>query len=127
MILGGGVRFGLLLIFVLPFLLLQRTPKCPPASGIWNGINLIVLLHSFFFDFLPCKQSSMFFFLSFSFLLRIRNLVWNQFPVLLLSIFSFLLCEQSFFSFLLRQQIIPTHITEKVSGQDCKEEVMLSK
>ena len=80
-----------------------------------------------FFDFLPCKQSSMLFFLSFSFLLRIRNLVWNQFPVLLLSIFSFLSCEQSIFPFLLRQQIIPTHITEKVSGHDCKEEVMLPK
>ena len=61
---------------------------------------------------LPCSS----FFLSFSFLLRIRNFVWNQFPVLLLSIFSFLSCEQSFFSFLLRQQIIPTHITEKVKG-----------
>ena len=61
-------------------LFVQGTPRCPPALGIMDGINLTALLLSFFFDFLPCEQSSMFFFLSlfFSFLLRIRNLVWNQ-------------------------------------------------
>ena len=35
--------------FFLPFFLLQGTPRCPPALGIWDGINLTVLLLSFFF------------------------------------------------------------------------------
>ena len=34
--------------FFLPFFLLQGTPRCPPALGIWDGINLTVLLLSFF-------------------------------------------------------------------------------
>ena len=95
-------------------LFVQGTPRCPPALGIMDGINLTALLLSFFFDFLPCEQSSMFFFLSFfSSLLRIRNLVWNQSSCSSPFYFYFFFHANTlFFSFLLWQQIIPT-ITEK--------------
>ena len=88
--------------FFLPFFLLQGTPRCPPALGIWDGINLTVLLLSFFFDFLMCEQSSMFFFLSF-FLPFCALEIWYgiNLPVLLLSIFTFVPCEHPFFSFLM--------------------------
>ena len=91
-------------------LFVQGTPRCPPALGIMDGINLTALLLSFFFDFLPCEQSSMFFFLSlfFSFLLRIRNLVWNQSSSSSPIFFFSSVRTVYFFSFLLWQQIIPT-------------------
>ena len=95
-------------------LFVQGTPRCPPALGIMDGINLTALLLSFFFDFLPCEQSSMFYFLSlfFSFLLRIRNLVWNQSSSSSPIFFFSSVRTVYFFSFLLWQQIIPT-ISEK--------------